>query len=56
MVPVQFHNVIAERCTDCQGLWFDEFVKEELERLKGSEVLDVGDAKTGKEFNKVDRI
>ena len=34
MVKVIFHNIEVDRCTDCQGLWFDEFEKEELEKLQ----------------------
>lgn len=56
MVKVNFHNIEVDRCTDCQGLWFDEFEKEELKKLKGSDRIDTGDAKVGREFNKVDRI
>jgi Zn-finger nucleic acid-binding protein len=56
MVKVQFHQIEVDRCTDCQGLWFDEFEREALERLRGSESIDVGDPKVGREFNRVDCI
>jgi Zn-finger nucleic acid-binding protein len=56
MVEVSFHGITVERCTSCQGLWFDEFKKEELEKLHGAEALDIGAAAVGRVFNKVDMI
>ena len=32
MVKVQFADAQVDRCTNCQGLFFDEFEKEALER------------------------
>lgn len=56
MVKVTFGGIEVDRCTDCQGLFFDEFEKEPLRKMKGADALDIGDTKTGREFNKVDRI
>src|SRR5262245_55188438 len=56
MVTVTFAGVAVDRCTDCQGIFFDEFEKEQLQKMKGADAIDVGDAKVGREFNKVDRI
>jgi len=56
MVKVTFACLEVDRCTDCQGLFFGEFEKEQLRKLKGADALDIGDVKTGHEFNKVDRI
>jgi Zn-finger nucleic acid-binding protein len=56
MVNVAFGGIEVSRCTDCQGLFFDEFKKEELRKMKGADALDIGDVKTGREFNKVDQI
>jgi Zn-finger nucleic acid-binding protein len=56
MAKVRFQDIEVHRCTDCQGLWFDEFEREQLEKLQGAEAIDIGDAKVGQEFNKVDRI
>src|SRR5262245_58277329 len=56
MVKVTFAGVQVDRCTDCQGLFFDEFEKEELKKMKGADSVDIGDAKVGREFNKVDHI
>lgn len=56
MVSVSFAGIEVDRCTSCQGLFFDEFEKEQLRKLKGADTLDSGDPKTGHEFNQVDRI
>ena len=56
MVKVTFDGVEVDRCTDCQGLFFDEMEKEQLLKRKGADTIDMGDPKTGREFNKVDCI
>jgi Zn-finger nucleic acid-binding protein len=44
----------VERCSDCNGLWFDR-LEDEAQRAFAA-ALDVGDAARGERFNKVDRI
>lgn len=56
MVKVIFGGVEMDRCADCHGIFFDEFEKEQLQKMRGADAIDIGDAKLGKEFNKVDRI
>jgi Zn-finger nucleic acid-binding protein len=56
MESVPFGGIDVERCTGCHGLFFDEFDKERLRRMKGADVLDTGDPKVGREFNVVDCI
>src|SRR5262249_49659690 len=56
MVPVTFGGVEVDRCTDCHGLFFDEFKKEQLQKMRGAEAIDTGDSKLGRTFNSVDRI
>jgi len=56
MEKVEFHGIEVNRCLGCLGLWFDEFDKEALRQMKGAEAIDIGDAKVGREFNKVDMI
>lgn len=56
MMKVHFAGVEVNRCTDCQGIFFDEFEREQLQKMKGADAIDIGDAKLGREFNKVDRI
>ena len=46
-------KITVDRCTGCQGLWFD---LGEAERLKGewmSELVDSGDLAVGKAHNKI---
>jgi uncharacterized protein len=54
MEKVPTHEGVADRCTACKGLWFDML---EYEDMKASaNVVDVGDAQAGKQYNKIDRI
>lgn len=45
---------VADRCTGCQGLWFDIGEHEDMQNY--SEILDTGDADVGAQFNQIDRI
>jgi len=56
MIRVDFHGVEAHRCVDCQGLFFGALEKEQLQKMRGAEVIDTGDENLGREFNKVDQI
>jgi Zn-finger nucleic acid-binding protein len=47
MRPVTFGSIEIDRCSSCQGLWFELLELEELQQLKGSEVVDQGSALTG---------
>lgn len=47
MEPIQHGGVEVDRCSGCQGLWFDAFEHEELKQLAGSEAIDAGRPKTG---------
>ncbi|MGI9322167.1 MAG: zf-TFIIB domain-containing protein [Pseudomonadales bacterium] len=49
-------NMTVDRCTNCQGIWFDT---DEAHILKGkwmSEFLDSGDPKTGKKYNEMQDV
>ena len=56
MIKVSFQGVEVDRCTDCQGLWFDEFEKDDLLKIKHSEKIDIGDPKVGREFDRVNCV
>jgi Zn-finger nucleic acid-binding protein len=43
MAKVTHENVEVDRCTTCNGIWFDALEKERLKNLSGSEQIDVGD-------------
>ena len=55
MEPVMFQDIEVDQCVDCKGLWFDEFEKDDLEKLEGAEDIDTGDPDVGRELNKTDR-
>ncbi|HEX5757109.1 MAG TPA: zf-TFIIB domain-containing protein [Arenimonas sp.] len=45
---------VVDRCTHCQGLWFDNMEHEDIK--PHASFVDVGDAAKGAEFNAIDRI
>jgi Zn-finger nucleic acid-binding protein len=47
MEPVKYEGIEVDRCTGCQGMWFDALEDRELRAKKGSEKLDTGSGKTG---------
>lgn len=56
MESVVHQGVEVDRCTLCQGLWFDLLEHVRLKALSGSEVIDSGDPQVGSLFNRDDRI
>lgn len=54
--PVRYGTIEVDRCTHCRGIWFDMLEADHLKELEGSEAIDTGDAKVGKEYDKIDRI
>jgi Zn-finger nucleic acid-binding protein len=44
MAKLVFDGVEVDRCTLCDGIWFDAFEKEHLRDAPGSEAIDVGHA------------
>ena len=56
MEKVNFADVEVDRCTDCKGLWFDKLEQEKLKKIKGSEAIDIGDPRIGKEYDKIREI
>lgn len=53
---VVYASITVDRCTDCQGIWFDSLEAQELKEIKGSESIDVGDPQTGQKFNQTREI
>ncbi|MEE4173422.1 MAG: zf-TFIIB domain-containing protein [Xanthomonadales bacterium] len=53
-----YDEVKVDRCQGCGGLWFDSGELAELRQdtWMADYVLDTGDAKVGKRFNRVDHI
>lgn len=56
MEKVTFETVEVNRCTNCKGMWFDMLQHEHLKAMQDSESIDIGDAATGREYDKIDRI
>jgi uncharacterized protein len=56
MEPVEFGEIEVDRCTHCQGIWFDMLEAEHLKELKNAETIDIGDPVIGKGFNKIENI
>lgn len=53
MHTVEFNAVEVDRCSRCFGLFFDHLEKETLRKMKGAELLDVGDEFVGARYNKI---
>lgn len=51
MRKVTYENIEVDRCPNCHGLWLDQFEKEELKALRGSESIDVGEPEQGAQYN-----
>jgi Zn-finger nucleic acid-binding protein len=51
MEPVSYDGITIDRCTHCQGLWFDGDEAEQLKNITGSEVLDAGSPKKGRRYD-----
>lgn len=56
METVTFAAIDVERCSSCRGLWFGLLEHEHLKAVEGAESIDIGDAATGKQFDKIDKI
>ena len=53
---VKYENISIDRCSGCQGLWFDMLEKEDLKHIEGSELIDIGNAEVGKLNNVITKI
>lgn len=49
-------DVVIDRCTNCDGLWFDSGEAELLKNKWMGDALDMGDAKKGKQWDSVEDI
>ena len=55
MEQIEYEGIEVDRCTICNGIWFDAGEIEQLRDKKIAAKIDTGDAKTGKESNAIDR-
>ncbi len=51
MEEVTHQEVTIDRCTNCQGLWFDDDEAHQLKSIEGSEALDSGDPTEGWKYD-----
>ena len=51
MHEVVFEDVTVDRCTHCEGIWFDVEEAHQLKYKEGSEVVDSGDPAEGSKWD-----
>lgn len=49
-------DVVIDRCTHCQGLWFDDDEAEQLKRKWMGDALDTGNPAMGKKWDAVEDV
>jgi PAT family beta-lactamase induction signal transducer AmpG len=54
MEQIEIEDVVIDRCTRCNGIWFDEGEVEALSNKKAAAAIDIGSAEVGKQHNVVD--
>jgi len=55
MEQIDYQGVEIDRCTICNGIWFDAGEVEMLRNKRAATAIDTGDAGTGKQHNAIDR-
>jgi PAT family beta-lactamase induction signal transducer AmpG len=55
MEPIEYEGTEVDRCTICHGIWFDAGEIEMMKDKHAAAAIDIGDTKTGKEANTIDR-
>jgi Zn-finger nucleic acid-binding protein len=56
MEKVVFEGVEVDRCTGCQGIWFDFQEQQQLKSMKGAAAIDTGNKAAGHPLNEVGSI
>jgi PAT family beta-lactamase induction signal transducer AmpG len=54
MHEIELDGTIVDRCSECNGLWFDEGEVEALSNKDAAAEIDTGAARTGKQHNLID--
>jgi len=54
MEPIEFNGTEVDRCTICNGIWFDAGEIEILRNKQAAAAIDTGRAATGKQSNALD--
>lgn len=50
---IEFAGAGVHRCLGCRGIWFDRAKHEYLKDIEGSESIDIGEPKIGKQNNHI---
>ncbi|MBN1818707.1 MAG: zf-TFIIB domain-containing protein [Sedimentisphaerales bacterium] len=56
MESVQYEDIEVDRCTSCEGIWFDMLEADKLRTMSGSEAIDTGDPKLGREYDDIHNV
>lgn len=56
MEPLTYEDIEVDRCTTCGGIWFDMLEAEQLRTMSGSEIIDSGDPKIGREYDEMHNV
>lgn len=51
LITINYQNIEVDRCSECEGIWFDAMEAEELKQIKGSENIDPGNQSKSEHFN-----
>jgi Zn-finger nucleic acid-binding protein len=51
MTAVTHEGITIDRCTQCEGLWFDGDEAQQLKNIPGGEALDTGGANKGRGYD-----
>ena len=51
MAKISYRTIVVDRCTNCEGIWFDMLEAQHLKEIEGSEAIDRGDKDMGKSFD-----
>ncbi len=54
MEPINYEGTEIDRCTICNGIWFDAGEIEQLKNTKAAAAIDIGNQEVGKQTNIID--
>ncbi len=54
MEQINYKGIEIDRCTICNGIWFDQGEIEQLQNKKAAAAIDIGDSTIGKQTNIID--
>ena len=55
MEQIEIEGIEIDRCTSCDGIWFDEGEAERLRDRQVATAIDTGSAEAGKQHNVIDQ-